>query len=100
MYIIKDHMIVNLNHITKIEKSYETYKGCRHPYKISIVFGNGEIEYFLYENEYNRDLGFLCILQSITQDLTTCFMDSDVTKYHVANNTNLMPKKKKKIKDA
>ena len=98
MFIIKDHVIINSAHIIKIQPRQD--RELKKDYFIIDLFlSDGTIENFNWNTAHERDLAFYSILQSIGQNLATCYLDHNVSRYMVIENLAKSEKKKPK-KDA
>lgn len=94
MFIIKDEVIINSDNVERIQKLGETME----PYSLLFSFVKSKEMVIDFDSKYERDLAFLSILQSVSQGLTTCYLDSDVSKYQVSQCAILLPKKKRGLK--
>ena len=94
MFIIKDEVIINSENVERIQKLGETME----PYSLLFSFVKSKEMVIDFPSKYDRDLAFLSILQSISQGLTTCYLDSDISKYQVSTSPILTPKKKRGLK--
>lgn len=99
MFIIKDYNIINTDHVIKIQTRYEDELD-KESFVIDLFLSDETIETLHWKTEKERDLAFLSILQSIGQNLATCYLDQNVSRYIVieaiAKENKKKPKKDKK----
>lgn len=94
MYVIKDFMMINMSQVNHVIKCLSNSENI--PFCILFMYSDRTSQVFYFENEYERDLAFLTIMQSLSQNLAICYLDSDTTKYLMENSKIIKPKPKKK----
>lgn len=96
MFVIKNYQIINIDHVLRIEVRYhDPLENDEGHYVLDFFYSNDKKTTLFFSDEYQRDLAFLSIIQSISQGITTCYLDSDISKYQVSNSANILPTKKK-----